>query len=47
MTSFLARFTRDLTTAQITCVVALSFVSIIMTVLAAYACRWWNTRVVL
>ena len=47
MTSFLARFTSDLTPAQITCVVALSFVSIIVAVLAAYACRRWNTRVVL
>ena len=47
MTSFLTRFTRDLTPAQITCVVALSFVSITVAVLAAYACRWWNTRIVL
>ena len=44
MTNFLTRFARDLTTAQITCVVALSFASIIVAVLAAYTCRWWNTR---
>ena len=47
MTSFLTRFAHGLTRAQLTCVVALSFASIVVAVLAVYACRWWNARIVL